>query len=117
MVPHYASTASTIDSRPSVPPQKYQGTPTKGAWKTVPEAISLLHRMGIKPSIQLFTPELSPQEPITVPNPEVVVDWDNLVSLGEEPKETYTEAEIVKNLTTNIDKSMDYLFEELIQDA
>ncbi|PFH45262.1 hypothetical protein AMATHDRAFT_9628 [Amanita thiersii Skay4041] len=55
MVPQYASTISTIDSRPSVPPQKYQGTPTKGAWETVPEAISLLHRMGIKPSIQTMT--------------------------------------------------------------
>ncbi|PFH44774.1 hypothetical protein AMATHDRAFT_10900 [Amanita thiersii Skay4041] len=101
MVPHYASTVSTIDSRPSVPPQKYQGTPTKGAWETIPEAISLLHRMGIKPSIQSvktteepllestedypvtkkwkFTPELPPQEPITAPDPEVVVDWDDVV--------------------------------------
>ncbi|PFH45810.1 hypothetical protein AMATHDRAFT_8629 [Amanita thiersii Skay4041] len=89
MVPHYTSTASTIDSRPSVPPQKYQGTPTKGAWETVPKAISLLHRMGIKPSIQLFTPEPPPQEPTTIPDPEVVIDWDNIVSLGEEPVETY----------------------------
>ncbi|PFH45523.1 hypothetical protein AMATHDRAFT_9047 [Amanita thiersii Skay4041] len=139
MVPHYVSTESTIDSRPSVPPQKYQGTPTKGAWETVPEAISLLHRMGIKPSIQSvktteepllestedypvtkkqkFTPELPPQEPITIPNPEVIVDWDDIVSLGEEPQETYTEAEIVEASTTLIDESMDYLFEELIQDA
>ncbi|PFH44704.1 hypothetical protein AMATHDRAFT_11115 [Amanita thiersii Skay4041] len=53
MLPHYTSQVSTIDSRPSASPQKYQGTPTKGAWETVPEAISLLHRMGIKPSIQL----------------------------------------------------------------
>ncbi|PFH45813.1 hypothetical protein AMATHDRAFT_8620 [Amanita thiersii Skay4041] len=52
MVPHYTSTESTIDSRPSASPQKYQGTPTKSAWETVPEAISLLHRMDIKPSIQ-----------------------------------------------------------------
>ncbi|PFH45105.1 hypothetical protein AMATHDRAFT_10009 [Amanita thiersii Skay4041] len=139
MVPHYTSTMSTIDSRPSVPPQKYQGTPTKGAWETIPEAISLLHRMGIKPSIQSvknteepllestddypvtkkwkFTPKLPPQEPITTPNPEVVIDWDNVVSLGEEPQESYTEAEIVKNSTNLIDESMDYLFEELIQDA
>ncbi|PFH44594.1 hypothetical protein AMATHDRAFT_11413 [Amanita thiersii Skay4041] len=139
MVPHYTSTTSTIDSRPSASPQKYQGTPTKGAWETIPEAISLLHRMGIKPSIQLvktteeplleatednpvtkkrkFTPEFSPQEPVTAPDPEVVVDWDDVVSLGEEPQETYTEAEIVKNLTTLIDKSMDYLFEEMIHDA
>ncbi|PFH45652.1 hypothetical protein AMATHDRAFT_8857 [Amanita thiersii Skay4041] len=113
MVPHYTSTTSTIDSRPSASPQKFQGTPTKGAWETVPEAISLLHRMGIKPSIQSvktteqpllevtennpvtkkrkFTLEFSPQEeliapdPTTVPNPEVVVDWDDVVSLGEEP--------------------------------
>ncbi|PFH45716.1 hypothetical protein AMATHDRAFT_8755 [Amanita thiersii Skay4041] len=117
MVPHYTSTESTIDSRPSVPPQKYQGTPTKGAWETVPEAISLLHRMGIKPSIQSFTPELPPQEPITAPDPEVVVDWDDVVSLGEEPQETYTEAEIVEDSTILIDESMDYLFEELIQDT
>ncbi|PFH45003.1 hypothetical protein AMATHDRAFT_10233 [Amanita thiersii Skay4041] len=134
---------STIDSRPSASPQKYQGTPTKGAWETIPEAISLLHRMGIKPSIQsvktteqplleatednptslTFTPEFSPQEeviapePTTVPDPEVVVDWDDVVSLGDEPQETYTEAEIVENSTTLIDKSMDYLFEEMIQDA
>ncbi|PFH46007.1 hypothetical protein AMATHDRAFT_8367 [Amanita thiersii Skay4041] len=128
MVPHYVSTESTIDSRPSVPPQKYQGTPTKGAWETVPEAISLLHRMGIKPSIQSvktteepllestgnypvmkkwkFTPEPPPQEPITVPDPEVVVDWDNVVSLGEESQETYTEAEIVDDSTTLIDESL-----------
>ncbi|PFH44726.1 hypothetical protein AMATHDRAFT_11053 [Amanita thiersii Skay4041] len=139
MVPHYTSTISTIDSRPSASPQKYQGTPTKGAWETIPEAISLLHRMGIKPSIQSvktteepllestedypvtkkqkFTPEPSPQEPITVPNPEVVVDWDNVVSLGEEPEETYKEAETVENSTTIIDESMDCLFEELMQDA
>ncbi|PFH44776.1 hypothetical protein AMATHDRAFT_10891 [Amanita thiersii Skay4041] len=117
MVPHYASTISTIDSRPSASPQRYQGTPTKGAWETVPEAISLLHRMGIKPSIQSFTPEPSPQEPITAPDPEVVVDWDNVVSLGEEPLETYEEAETVEDSTTLIDESMDYLFEELIQDA
>ncbi|PFH44672.1 hypothetical protein AMATHDRAFT_11215 [Amanita thiersii Skay4041] len=139
MVPHYTSTVSTIDSRPSVPPQKYQGTPTKGAWETIPEAISLLHRMGIKPSIQLvktteepllestedypvtkkqkFTPEPSPQEPITVPNPEVVVDWDDVVSLGEESQEAYIEAEIVEDSTTLVDKSMDYLFEEMIHDA
>ncbi|PFH45471.1 hypothetical protein AMATHDRAFT_9174 [Amanita thiersii Skay4041] len=117
MVPHYVSMASTIDSRPSASPQKYQGTPTKGAWETIPEAISLLHRMGIKPSIQSFTPEPSPQEPITIPDPEVVVDWDNVVSLGEEPEETYKEAETVEDLTTIIDESMDYLFEELIQDT
>ncbi|PFH44681.1 hypothetical protein AMATHDRAFT_11190 [Amanita thiersii Skay4041] len=117
MVPHYTSTVSTIDSRPSASLQKYQGTPTKGAWETVPEAISLLHRMGIKPSIQSFTPEPSPQEPITTPDPEVIVDWDNVVSLREEPEETYNEAEMVKNLTTIIDESMDYLFEELIQDT
>ncbi|PFH44981.1 hypothetical protein AMATHDRAFT_10292 [Amanita thiersii Skay4041] len=139
MVPHYTSTTSTIDSRPSASPQKYQGTPTKGAWETVPEAISLLHRMGIKPSIQLvktteeplleltddnpvtkkqkFTPEFSPQEPVTVPDPEVVVDWDDVVSLGEEPQETHTEAEIVEDSTTIVDESMDYLFKELIQDA
>ncbi|PFH45994.1 hypothetical protein AMATHDRAFT_8388 [Amanita thiersii Skay4041] len=117
MIPHYTSTVSTIDSRSAAPPQKYQGTPTKGAWETVPEAISLLHRMGIKPSIQTFTPELLPQEPITAPDPEVVVDWDDVVSLGEEPQETYTEAEIVDDSTTLIDESMDYLFEELIQDA
>ncbi|PFH46349.1 hypothetical protein AMATHDRAFT_7923 [Amanita thiersii Skay4041] len=106
MLPHYTSQVSTIDSRPSASPQKYQGAPTKGAWETVPEAISLLHRM-----------EFSPQEPITAPNPEVVVDWDDVVSLGEEPLETYTEAEEVKDSTTLIDESMDYLFEELIQDA
>ncbi|PFH45220.1 hypothetical protein AMATHDRAFT_9728 [Amanita thiersii Skay4041] len=147
MVPHYTSTVSTIDSRPSVPPQKYQGTPTKGAWETVPEAISLLHRMGIKPSIQSvktmeqplleltedypvtkkqkFTPEplsqesniIPDSEPITVPNPEVVIDWDNVISLGEEPQETYTEAEIVEDSTTIVDESMDYLFEELIQNT
>ncbi|PFH45001.1 hypothetical protein AMATHDRAFT_10239 [Amanita thiersii Skay4041] len=139
MIPHYTSTMSTIDSRPSASPQKYQGIPTKGAWDTVPEAISLLHRMGIKPSIQSvktteellleltednpvtkkrkFTPEFSPQEPVTVPDPEVVIDWDDVVSLGEEPQETYTEAEIVEDLTTIVDKSMDYLFEELIQDT
>ncbi|PFH44719.1 hypothetical protein AMATHDRAFT_11073 [Amanita thiersii Skay4041] len=90
MVPHYTSTVSTIDSRPSASPQKYQGTPTK---------------------------EFFPQEPVTVPDPEVVVDWDNVVSLGEEPQETYTEAEIVNDSTTTVDESMDYLFEELIQDA
>ncbi|PFH45447.1 hypothetical protein AMATHDRAFT_9218 [Amanita thiersii Skay4041] len=139
MVPHYISTESTIDSRPSVPPQKYQGTPTKGAWETIPEAISLLHRMGIKPSIQLvkttekpllestedypvtkkqkFTPEPLPQEATTTPNPEVVVDWDDVVSLGEDPEETYIEAETVEALTNTVDESMDYLFEELIQDA
>ncbi|PFH46623.1 hypothetical protein AMATHDRAFT_7575 [Amanita thiersii Skay4041] len=117
MVPQYASTESTIDSRPSVTPQKYQGTPTKGAWETVPEAISLLHRMGIKPSIQSFTPELSSQEPTTAPDPEVVIDWDDIVSLGEESQEEYIEAEVVEDSTTLIDESMDYLFEELIQDA
>ncbi|PFH45752.1 hypothetical protein AMATHDRAFT_8728 [Amanita thiersii Skay4041] len=106
MVPHYTSQESTIDSRPSASPQKYQGTPTKGAWETVPKAISLLHRM-----------EFSPQEPITAPNPEVVVDWDDVVSLGEEPLETYNEAEEVESSTTLIDESMDYLFEEIIQDA
>ncbi|PFH44802.1 hypothetical protein AMATHDRAFT_10788 [Amanita thiersii Skay4041] len=95
--------------------------------------------MGIKPSIQSvktteeplldladplpatkkrkFTPEFSPQEPITVPDPEVVVDWDNVVSLGEEPLEINTEAEQVKDLTNLVDEIMDYLFEELIQDA
>ncbi|PFH44985.1 hypothetical protein AMATHDRAFT_10275 [Amanita thiersii Skay4041] len=139
MIPHYTSEMSTIDSRPSTSLQKYQGTPTKGTWETVPEAISLLHRMGIKPSIQSvktteeplleltdnlpaskkrkFTPELSPQEPITAPDPEVVIDWDDVVSLGEEPLETYTEAEEVDELTTLIDESMDYLFEEMIQDT
>ncbi|PFH44929.1 hypothetical protein AMATHDRAFT_10406 [Amanita thiersii Skay4041] len=101
MIPHYTSQESTIDSRPSASLQKYQGTPTKGAWETVPEAISLLHRM----------------EPITTPNPEVVVDWDDVVSLGEEPLETYTEAEEVEDSTTLVDESMDYLFEEIIQDA
>ncbi|PFH44649.1 hypothetical protein AMATHDRAFT_11263 [Amanita thiersii Skay4041] len=95
--------------------------------------------MGIKPSIQSvktteelllelvdhlpatkkqkFTPEFSPQEPLTAPNPEVVIDWDDIVSLGEEPLETNIEAEEVKNSTDLIDESMDYLFEELIQDA
>ncbi|PFH45784.1 hypothetical protein AMATHDRAFT_8662 [Amanita thiersii Skay4041] len=101
---------STIDSRPSASLQKYQGPQTKGAWETVPEVISLLHRMGIKP-------KFSPQEPITIPDPEVVVDWDDIVSLGEEPLETNTEAEEVKNSTDLIDESMDYLFKELIQDA
>ncbi|PFH44792.1 hypothetical protein AMATHDRAFT_10832 [Amanita thiersii Skay4041] len=104
MLPHYTSQVSTIDSRPSASPQKYQGTPTKGAWETIPEAISLLHKF-------------SPQEPITAPNPEVVVDWDDVVSLGEEPLETYTEAGEVEDSTTLIDESMDYLFEELIHDA
>ncbi|PFH45497.1 hypothetical protein AMATHDRAFT_9127 [Amanita thiersii Skay4041] len=52
-----------------------------------------------------------------VPDPEVVVDWDDVVSLGDEPQETYTEAEIVEDLTTLIDESMDYLFKEIIQDA
>ncbi|PFH44677.1 hypothetical protein AMATHDRAFT_11200 [Amanita thiersii Skay4041] len=135
----YTSEVSTIDSRPSASPQKYQGTPTKGAWETVPEAISLLHRMGIKPSIQLvktteelllelvdtfpttkkrkFTPEFSPQEPITAPDPEVAVDWDDIVSLREDPPETYTEAKEVKESTTLIDESMDYLFKEIIHDA
>ncbi|PFH48052.1 hypothetical protein AMATHDRAFT_6177 [Amanita thiersii Skay4041] len=93
MLPHYTSQVSTIDSRPSASLQKYQGTPPK------------------------FTPELSPQEPITAPDPEVVIDWDDVVSLGEEPLETYTEAEGVKESTTLVDESMDYLFEELIQDA
>ncbi|PFH44931.1 hypothetical protein AMATHDRAFT_10402 [Amanita thiersii Skay4041] len=88
MLPHYTSQVSTIDSRPSASPQKYQGTPTKGAWETVPEAISLLHRM----------------EPITAPDPEVVVDWDDVVSLGEEPLGTYIEAEEVKNSTALIDE-------------
>ncbi|PFH45217.1 hypothetical protein AMATHDRAFT_9735 [Amanita thiersii Skay4041] len=126
MIPHYTSQESTIDSRPSASPQKYQGTPTKGAWETVPEAISLLHRMGIKPSIQsvktteeplLESAEFSPHKPITTPDPEVVIDWDDVVSLGEEPLETYTEAEGVKDLTTLVDESMDYLFEEIIWDA
>ncbi|PFH45868.1 hypothetical protein AMATHDRAFT_8544 [Amanita thiersii Skay4041] len=139
MVPQYVSTESTIDSRPSVPPQKYQGTPSKGAWETVPEAISLLHRMGIKPSIQSvkttetpllestddypvtkkrkLTPELPSQEPTTAPDPEVVVDWDDVVSLGEEPQEEHIEAEIVEDSTTLVDESMDYLFKELISDA
>ncbi|PFH44803.1 hypothetical protein AMATHDRAFT_10789 [Amanita thiersii Skay4041] len=144
MVPHYVSTESVIDSRPSASPQKYQGTPTKGAWETVPEAISLLYRMGIKPSIQTvktaeeplleatdetpvtkkqkFTPEFSPQEPvilpdpITTPNPKVVVDWDNVVSLGDDTTETYIEAEQAENSPTLIDESMDYLFKE-IQDT
>ncbi|PFH44718.1 hypothetical protein AMATHDRAFT_11074 [Amanita thiersii Skay4041] len=61
--------------------------------------------------------KFSPQEPITAPDPEVVIDWDDVVSLGEEPLETYTEVEEVKDLTTLIDESMDYLFKELIQDA
>ncbi|PFH44868.1 hypothetical protein AMATHDRAFT_10590 [Amanita thiersii Skay4041] len=135
MVPQYASTQSTIDSRPSVPSQKYQGTPTKGVWETVPEAISLLHRMGIKPSIQSVktteTPllestddypvtkkqKLTPELPSQEPYPEVVVDWDNVVSLGEEPQEEHIEAEIVEDSTALVDESMDYLFEELIQDA
>ncbi|PFH44676.1 hypothetical protein AMATHDRAFT_11205 [Amanita thiersii Skay4041] len=145
MVPHYASTESVIDSRPSASPQKYQGTPTKGAWETVPEAISLLHRMGIKPSIQTvktaeeplleatddvpvtkkqkFTPEFSPQNPITLhnpptaPDPEVVVDWDDVVSLGNETIEGYIEAEQADNLPALVDESTDYLFEEMIQDA
>ncbi|PFH48054.1 hypothetical protein AMATHDRAFT_6184 [Amanita thiersii Skay4041] len=142
MVPHYVSTESIIDSRPSASPQKYQGTPTKGAWETVPEAISLLHRMGIKPSIQMvktteellleatddtpvtkkqkFTPEFSPQEqvllpnPITAPNPEVIVDWDDIVSLGDEPTETYIEA---GDSPTLVDESTNYLFKEMLQDA
>ncbi|PFH45127.1 hypothetical protein AMATHDRAFT_9963 [Amanita thiersii Skay4041] len=123
MIPHYTSQESTIDSRPSASPQKYQGTPTRGAWETVPEAISLLHRMGVKPSIQSVKTtdyhflKFSPQEPITAPDPEVVIDWDDVVSLGEEPLETYTEAEEVEDSTTLIDESMDYLFEEIIQDA
>ncbi|PFH44709.1 hypothetical protein AMATHDRAFT_11097 [Amanita thiersii Skay4041] len=117
MVPQYTSDISTIDSRPSVPPQKYQGTRTKGAWETVPKAISLLQRMGIKPSIQSFTPEPSTQEPTTAPDPEVVVDWDDVVSLGEEPQEEHMKAEVVEDSTTLIDESMDYLFEDLIQDA
>ncbi|PFH44908.1 hypothetical protein AMATHDRAFT_10458 [Amanita thiersii Skay4041] len=137
MIPHYTSQISTIDSRSSASPQKYQGTPTQGAWETVPEAISLLHRMGIKPSIQMvktaeepllesmenspatkkrkFTPEFS--EPITVPDPEVVVDWDDVVSLGDETLETHSKADEVKDLTNLIDESMDYLFKEIIQDA
>ncbi|PFH44836.1 hypothetical protein AMATHDRAFT_10667 [Amanita thiersii Skay4041] len=73
--------------------------------------------MPSKPLALKFTPELSPQEPITAPDPEVVVDWDDVVSLGEESLETYAEADEVKNSTTLIDESMDYLFEELIQDA
>ncbi|PFH44815.1 hypothetical protein AMATHDRAFT_10749 [Amanita thiersii Skay4041] len=109
MLPHYTSQVSTINSRPSASLQKYQGPQTKGAWETIPEAISLLHRMGIKP-------KFSPQEPITAPDPEVFIDWDDVVSLGEEPLETYTKAE-VKNSTELIDESMDYLFKELIQDA
>ncbi|PFH44976.1 hypothetical protein AMATHDRAFT_10305 [Amanita thiersii Skay4041] len=96
MVPHYTSTMSTIDSRPSASPQKFQGTPTK----------------EFSPQEELIAPD-----PTTVPNPEVVVDWDNVISLGDEPQETYTEAEIVENSTTLIDESMDYLFEEMIQDA
>ncbi|PFH50874.1 hypothetical protein AMATHDRAFT_3498 [Amanita thiersii Skay4041] len=52
MIPHLTSTKSTIDSRPSASLQKYQGPPSKGTWETVPEAISLLHQMGIKPTIQ-----------------------------------------------------------------
>ncbi|PFH44957.1 hypothetical protein AMATHDRAFT_10346 [Amanita thiersii Skay4041] len=99
MLPHYTSQISTIDSRPSATLQKYQGTPSKGVWETIPEAISLLHRM----------------EPITAPDPEVVVDWDNVISLGEDPLEI--KAEEVKNSTDLVDESMDYLFEELIQDA
>ncbi|PFH49272.1 hypothetical protein AMATHDRAFT_5027 [Amanita thiersii Skay4041] len=96
MVPHYTSTTPTIDSRPSASLQKYQGTPTK----------------EFSPQEELITPE-----PTTVPDPEVVVDWDDVISLGDEPQETYTETEIVEDLTTLIDKSMDYLFEEMIQDA
>ncbi|PFH44710.1 hypothetical protein AMATHDRAFT_11092 [Amanita thiersii Skay4041] len=139
MVPQYVSTESTIDSRPSVPPQKYQGTPTKGAWETVPKAISLLQRMGVQPSIQSvktaetpllestedypvnkkrkFTPEPAPEEHTSAPDPEVVVDWDDVVSLGEEPQEELIEAEAVEESTTLIDESMDYLFEEIIHDA
>ncbi|PFH45509.1 hypothetical protein AMATHDRAFT_9091 [Amanita thiersii Skay4041] len=121
MIPHYTTEVSTINSRPSASLQKYQGTPTKGAWEMVPEAISLLHRMvsGNFPATkkQKFSPEFSPQQPITTPDPEVVVDWDDIVSLGEEPLETYTEAEEVEELTTLIDESMDYLFEEIIQDT
>ncbi|PFH44834.1 hypothetical protein AMATHDRAFT_10673 [Amanita thiersii Skay4041] len=105
MVPHYVSTESIIDSRPSASPQKYQGTPTKGAWETVPEAISLLHRMEPIP------------DPITAPEPEVVVDWDNVVSLGDEPTETYIEAELAEMSPTLIDESVDYLFKEMIQDT
>ncbi|PFH47328.1 hypothetical protein AMATHDRAFT_6853 [Amanita thiersii Skay4041] len=142
MVPHYVLTESIVDSRPSASPQKYQGTPTKGAWETVPETISLLHRMGIKPSIQSvktteeplleatddklvtkkrkFTPEFLPQEPvpdpITTPDPEVVVDWDDIVSLGDEPTEEYIEAELAE-MPTTLNESTDYLFEEMIQDA
>ncbi|PFH46081.1 hypothetical protein AMATHDRAFT_8233 [Amanita thiersii Skay4041] len=96
MVPHYTSTTSTINSRPSASPQKYQGTPT----------------MEFSPQEELIDPE-----PTTVPDPEVVVDWDDIVSLGDEPQETYTKAEEVENLTTLIDESMDYLFEEMIQDT
>ncbi|PFH44938.1 hypothetical protein AMATHDRAFT_10392 [Amanita thiersii Skay4041] len=129
MVPHYVSTESIIDSRPSASPQKYQGTPTKGAWETVPEAISLLHRMGIKPSIQTVktteeplleatddAPETIP-DPITAPEPEVVVDWDDVVSLGDEPTESYIEAEQAEMSATLTDESMDYFFKEMIQDA
>ncbi|PFH45267.1 hypothetical protein AMATHDRAFT_9604 [Amanita thiersii Skay4041] len=106
MIPHYTSQVSTIDSRPSASLQKYQGAPTQGAWETVPEVISLLHRM-----------EFLPQEPITAPDPEVVVNWDDVVSLGDESLETYTEAEEVEDSTTLVDESMDYLFEEIIQDT
>ncbi|PFH45570.1 hypothetical protein AMATHDRAFT_8964 [Amanita thiersii Skay4041] len=105
MIPHYTSEISTIDSRPSASPQKFQGTPTKGVWETVPEAISLLHRMGLKP------------KPITTPDPEVIIDWDDVVSLGEESLETYTEAGEVEESTTLIDESMDYLFKEIIHNA
>ncbi|PFH45433.1 hypothetical protein AMATHDRAFT_9253 [Amanita thiersii Skay4041] len=142
MVPHYTSTTSTIDSRPSASLQKYQGPPSKGAWETVPKAISLLHRMGIKPTIQSVKtteelllesadplpttkkqkfkntiPKFSLEEPITAPDPKVVTDWDDIVSLGEDPPETSTEAETVEDTTELVDESMDYLFKELIQDA
>ncbi|PFH44999.1 hypothetical protein AMATHDRAFT_10241 [Amanita thiersii Skay4041] len=125
---------STIDSRPSASPQKYQGPQTKGTWETVPTAISLLHRMGIKPTIQSVKTTEEPlleTEPITTPNPEVVnweepitapslevvVDWDDAVSLRDDPPKTSTETETVESLTELVDESMDYLFKELIQDA
>ncbi|PFH44986.1 hypothetical protein AMATHDRAFT_10270 [Amanita thiersii Skay4041] len=119
MVPHYISTESTIDSRPSASPQKYQGPQTKGAWETFPKAISLLHQMEFSLKDPITTPEpemVTWEEPITAPSPEVVANWDDIVSLGEEPPETSTEAETVKTMTELVDESMDYLFKEIIQD-
>ncbi|PFH44798.1 hypothetical protein AMATHDRAFT_10810 [Amanita thiersii Skay4041] len=123
-------TTKTVQ-KPNLPPPPTPNLPLEGnsvedtapkrnftASAMIPHYTSEISTIDSRPSASLQKYQGTPtKEPITTPDPEVVINWDDVVSLGEEPLETYTEAEEVDESTTLVDESMDYLFKEMIQDA